>query len=91
MWVQLLCNERCDLKKKDGAELLLLSCERIYHEIIKFLCGWMQHNDCVVMQIIAVLLVLGQMGSTDKFVSDLWEKQAVAFHLHAQTFVYHHA
>lgn len=32
---------------------------RMYHQIIKFLCGWMQHNDCVIMQVIASLVRLG--------------------------------
>lgn len=34
----------------------------IYHCIIKYLCGWMQHNDCVIMHIIAFPLVLGHIG-----------------------------
>lgn len=58
------CCERNETpqQEKMGAESALFSCERIYRQIIKFLCGWMQHNDCVIMQIIAFPLVLGQIG-----------------------------
>lgn len=51
--------------------LLLISCEIIYQQIIKFCSGWMQHNDCVIMQIIACPLVPGQKGW--HLFKDKWE------------------
>lgn len=57
--------ETCSLHQcrwKAESSVLSFYSERIYHTIITFLNGWMQHNDCVIMQIIVFTLMLSHMS-----------------------------